>query len=65
MTREEFDNIQPGTKMRIGDCFVEDPHDALIEYLGTVQVLERIEINSTGWIGLISKDYLSRSHSAR
>ena len=49
MTRKEFEDIQPGTKMRIGDCFVEDPHDDLIEYLGTVQVLERTEFGSTGW----------------
>ena len=49
MTREAFEDIQPGTKMRIGDCFVEYPHDDLTEYLGTVQVLERIEFSSTGW----------------
>lgn len=49
MTREEFNDVQPGTKMRIADDFVEDPHDDLVEYLGTVQVLERAEFGSTGW----------------
>ena len=49
MTREEFKDIQPGTRMRISSGFVEDPHDDLVEYLGTVQVLERTEFSSTGW----------------
>ena len=49
MTREEFKDILPGTKMKIGYDFVEDPHDDLVEYLGTVQVLERTEFSSTGW----------------
>ena len=49
MTREEFEDIQPGTRMRISADFVEDPHADLVEYLGTVQVLERTEFSSTDW----------------
>ena len=49
MTREEFDDIQPGTKMKIGECFVEHPHESLLEYLGTVQILERVELGGTDW----------------
>lgn len=49
MTREEFNDIQPGTKMKIGDYFVESPHESLSEYLGTVQVLEKVELGGIDW----------------
>lgn len=49
MTREEFKDILPGTKMKIGYEFVEDPHDSLIDYLGTVQILERVEYGGSDW----------------
>ena len=49
MTREEFKDIQPGTKMKIGYDFVEDPHDSLVYYLGTVQILERVDHGGSGW----------------
>ena len=49
MTRKEFKDIQPGTRMRIGDYFVESPHESLVEYLGTVQVLEKVELGGVDW----------------
>lgn len=49
MTREEFEDIRPGTKMRICDDFVESPHESLVEYLGTVQVLEKVELGGVDW----------------
>lgn len=49
MTREEFNDVQPGTKMRIGDSFVESPHESLVAYLGTVQVLEKVEFGGVDW----------------
>ena len=50
MTREELKLIKPGTKMLIKDHFVEDPHELLTEYLGTVQIMERFEFGGTVWV---------------
>lgn len=50
MTRGECESLMPGMKCLIGDDFVEDPHESLNEYLGTVQTVERIESGGTGWI---------------
>lgn len=49
MTREEFKDIQPGTMMKIGHGFVEDSHEDLVDYLGTVQILERVEYGGVDW----------------
>ena len=49
MTKEEFRDIRPGTRLRIGPVFVEDPHDDLVDYLDTVQVLEKVDLYGTGW----------------
>lgn len=49
MTREEFKDIQPGAKMKIGYCFVEGSHEDLVDYLGTVQILERVEYGGVDW----------------
>lgn len=50
MTRAECASIEPGTKLLIGDCFVEEECEEVEEYLGTVQVVERKDLNGTGWI---------------
>lgn len=49
MTKEEFRDIRPGMRLRIGPAFVEDPHDDLVDYLDTVQVLEKVDLYGTGW----------------
>lgn len=52
MTTEELKDIspKPGTRMLIKDHFVETPHEDLYPYLGTIQIIERIEMASEAWI---------------
>lgn len=50
MTRSECEGLEPGMRCLISDDFVEDPHESLNEYLGTVQTIERIESSGAGWI---------------
>lgn len=50
MTREECKSLKRGTKCLIGDEFVEDAHDDIKKFLGTVQIVERVEDVSCGWI---------------
>lgn len=50
MTRIECESIEPGMQCLIADDFVEDPYTGLEKYLGTIQVVERIEFIGSGWI---------------
>lgn len=50
MTRYECEDLEPGMKLLIGDRFVEEECDEVEEYLGTVQVMERMDLSGTGWI---------------
>lgn len=50
MTREEFNLLEPGMKCLIGNTFFEDQCDELEEFLGTIQIVERIEHGGRGWI---------------
>lgn len=50
MTRDECRELKPGMRCLIANDFVEDPHPDLREYLGTVQVVEKIDTSSIGWI---------------
>ena len=50
MTREKCLEIRPGMKCLIAEDFVESPHSAIEEYLGTVQVVEKVEPDGVGWV---------------
>lgn len=52
MTAGEWIDLdpEPGTRMLIKDHFIEAPHDDLVEYLGTTQVLERVEKAGEMWL---------------
>lgn len=50
MTRDECRALEPGMKLLIGEHFVEEECDEVEEYLGTVQVMERMDLSGTGWI---------------
>lgn len=49
MTREDFESITPGTLLKIGPRFVEDPHEDIRKFLGSIQELERADLSGTGW----------------
>lgn len=46
MTREELNEIPLGSRILIKDEFFDEPHPDLVNFLGTIQVLERIEYMS-------------------
>lgn len=50
MTREEFEYVEPGMKLLIGDRFVKDPYEGLEVYFNTVQTVERFDLDDTGWV---------------
>lgn len=50
MTREEFDDVRPGTMLLIGDRFIEEPYKGLEMYFNTVQKVERVDLGGTGWV---------------
>lgn len=50
MTLDECRSLKPGVKLLIGDHFVEEECKEVEDYLGTVQVIERMDLRGTGWI---------------
>lgn len=50
MTKKECRDIQPGMRCMIGDNFVESPHPDIERYLATIQTVEKVEFDETGWI---------------
>lgn len=50
MTRAECEDLRPGMRCKIGERFVEDPHPSIEEFLGTIQVVEKVDYASIGWI---------------
>lgn len=50
MTHADCKSVEPGVLLKIGNSFVEPEHPDLVEYLGTVQVVEKIDFSGTGWI---------------
>ena len=50
MTRDELYGVKVGTKMLIKDHFIEEPHELLVEYLGTIQKMERVDLDGNGWV---------------
>lgn len=50
MTRDECRSLKAGMRCLIGDSFVEDDCYEIEKYLNTVQTVERVDSNGTGWI---------------